>query len=154
MTTNEDTDMIDAASIPADDDEVDKNTTESGYQRNKDGRMDRSSSKGKGKAHSISPEASIGARYRSSRVSQSNMDMDMDTEDNSGSDHSRDENSQEEGSDGDGSVDQDEDVLQFYPVATVDPPVQEIRVDEDGEAEVRPEDAGEEGLGWEEGVGN
>lgn len=164
MNLNDDADMMDATSVVEDEDNDRMNPSERDYQSDEDRVGQRSSPKGKGRALSISedssPEVSIGARNRSNRVIQSvETDMDMDSSGsdhsgsdnlsshNSGSDHSRDEDHTDEGSDGDGSIGRYDAVVQFQPPATVDPPVQEFRVNEDGTVDVRAEDAGAEDPG-------
>ena len=177
VSNNEDADMMDAASVSADDEDSEMNTGESDDRRDEDGTARRSSPKGKGRALSISedpsledssPRTSTGARNGSNRVLQSiESDIDMDNEgsersrdehstdssgsehsrdedrtDNSDNDHSRGESSQDEGNDGDGVVGRDDHFVQFHWAATVHPPVQEFRVNENGTVDVRPEDAG------------
>lgn len=144
-TANEDSEMRDAAFVSADDEGGEVSRSESGYQHGEDDTIDRSSSKGKGRALSISedsrPGALVGAEGRSDRVAQ-NTDME-----NSGNQYWNDEDREEEGDDGDGPIGRYDFFHQVYPAETVDPPVQEVLIGEDGTLEIRAEGVSGRGSG-------
>ena len=115
-SVNEDSEMRDAAVISSDD------------------TIDRSSSKGQGRALGTPevsrPGASIGVEDRRNRVPQNliqNTDMG-----NSGNEYWNEEDRENEDDGGNRPI-------SVYPAETVDPPVQEVHETKDGSLEIRPE---------------
>ena len=156
QSVTENSKMMDAALISADDEDGEVSLSEGGYQHGEDGTFDRSSSKGKEKALSNSedsgPGGLIGAEDRSNRAIQivtQNSDME-----NSGNEYWNDEDREDEDDNGDVSIGRYGVFHQVHPAETVDPPVQEVLVGEDGTLEIRPEDLSGRELGNSSGAGN
>lgn len=145
---DEDAEMEDAASSPVDRKHDEGHSGESDHEKKEEGKADFSASKGKGRAPSppnrSETEVSQGAGGTSNREAQDVNMEDHDDKEANQEDRDHEENSRERdprddrSTDGPGSLGRYTHCVQIPQVMPVNPPVQELRLREDGTWDIRP----------------